>query len=175
MDSVAPEECLANKFCPLPNSASPSGGNVIQNWLCSLLTTKTPKPIHYSLPTSHLAPPTLAEPQGEFWWIKLLRGKSCRCSAIIRDANGQVLALMADKFLLPHSIVTVEVITTIKALRFALKLGLTSISWRGFKNCDWCTTVWDTNVDWIWTLDWGGKAAGRPVCYRRVQPCLETM
>ena len=38
---------------------------------------------------------------------------------------------MANKFLLPHSIVTVEVITTIKALRFALKLGLTSIVLKG--------------------------------------------
>lgn len=38
---------------------------------------------------------------------------------------------MANKFLLPHSIVAVEVITTIKALRFALKLGLTSIVLEG--------------------------------------------
>ncbi|XP_075670063.1 uncharacterized protein LOC142639808 [Castanea sativa] len=51
--------------------------------------------------------------------------------AIIRDANGQVLTSMADKFLLPHFIVAVEVIAAIKALRFAIELGLTSIILEG--------------------------------------------
>lgn len=50
---------------------------------------------------------------------------------MIWDANGQVLASMADKFPLPHSIVAVEVIAAIKALRLALELGLTSIILKG--------------------------------------------
>lgn len=38
---------------------------------------------------------------------------------------------MADKFLPPHSIVTVEIMAAIKALRLALELGHTSIILEG--------------------------------------------
>ena len=41
---------------------------------------------------------------------------------MIRDKNGLILASMADRFPLPHSIVVVELITTIKALKLAMEL-----------------------------------------------------
>ena len=43
------------------------------------------------------------------------------------DENSLVIASMAEKFHLPHSVIAVEVITTTKALKFASNIGLSSI------------------------------------------------
>ena len=50
---------------------------------------------------------------------------------MIRDRNGLILASMADRFPLPHSIVVVELITTIKALKLAMELRHNSIILEG--------------------------------------------
>ena len=50
---------------------------------------------------------------------------------VIRDRNGLILASMADRFPLPHSIVVVELITTIKALKLAMELRHNSIILEG--------------------------------------------
>ena len=50
---------------------------------------------------------------------------------MIRDRDGLVLASMADRFPLPHSIVAVELIAAIKALQLALELGYNSITLEG--------------------------------------------
>ena len=50
---------------------------------------------------------------------------------MIRDRNGLILASMADRFPLPHSIVAVELIAAIKALKLALELGFNSLTLEG--------------------------------------------
>ena len=50
---------------------------------------------------------------------------------MIRDRNGLILASMADRFPLPHSIVAVELIAAIKALKLALELGFNSKTLEG--------------------------------------------
>ena len=50
---------------------------------------------------------------------------------VIRDRNGLILASMVDRFPLPHSIVVVELITTIKALKLAMELRHNSIILEG--------------------------------------------
>ena len=50
---------------------------------------------------------------------------------MIKDRNSLILASMADKFPLPHSIVAIELIFAIKALKLALKLGYNSIILEG--------------------------------------------
>ena len=54
-----------------------------------------------------------------------------RAAAVIRDRDGLVLASMADRFPLPHSIVAVELLAAIKALQLALELGYNSITLEG--------------------------------------------
>ena len=50
---------------------------------------------------------------------------------MIGDRDGLVLASMADRFPLPHSIVVVELLAAIKALQLALELGYNSITLEG--------------------------------------------
>ena len=50
---------------------------------------------------------------------------------MIKDRNSLILASMADKFPLPHSIVAIELIVAIKALKLAIKLGYNSIILEG--------------------------------------------
>ena len=50
---------------------------------------------------------------------------------MIKDRDGLVLASMADRFPLPHSIVAVELIAAIKALKLALELGFNSKTLEG--------------------------------------------
>ena len=50
---------------------------------------------------------------------------------MIKDRNSLILASMADRFPLPHSIVVVELITTIKALKLAMELRHNSIILEG--------------------------------------------
>nr|XP_023892286.1 uncharacterized protein LOC112004288 [Quercus suber] len=87
-------------------------------------------------------PPTSLRPIGKLpppWPdIKVNFDRACfqdeklsGAAAVIRDVNGQVLAIMADRFPLPHSIVAVEVTVAIKALKLALELGHTSIILEG--------------------------------------------
>ena len=52
-------------------------------------------------------------------------------AAVIRDRNGLILASMVDRFPLPHSIVVVELIATIKALKLVMELGHNSITLEG--------------------------------------------
>ena len=52
-----------------------------------------------------------------------------RC--IIQDSSGQVVASMVGKHTLPHSIVAMEVLAAIHALRLALELGHPSIILEG--------------------------------------------
>ena len=52
-------------------------------------------------------------------------------AAVIGDRDGLVLASMADRFPLPHSIVAVELLAAIKALRLALELGYNLITLEG--------------------------------------------
>ena len=52
-------------------------------------------------------------------------------TAVIRDRDGLVLASMADRFPLPHSIVAVELVAAIKALRLAQELGYNLITLEG--------------------------------------------
>ena len=54
-----------------------------------------------------------------------------RAVAVIKDRNGLVLASMADRFPLPHSIVAVELIAAIKALKLALELSYNSVTLEG--------------------------------------------
>ncbi|XP_023924335.1 uncharacterized protein LOC112035736 [Quercus suber] len=51
--------------------------------------------------------------------------------AIVRNAEGSVLASMAESFHLPFSIAAMEVIATKKAIQFAKDIGLTSIILEG--------------------------------------------
>ncbi|KAK7859443.1 hypothetical protein CFP56_005898 [Quercus suber] len=51
--------------------------------------------------------------------------------AIVRDAEGSVLASMAESFHLPFSIAAVEVIAAMKTIQFAKDLGLTSFILEG--------------------------------------------
>ena len=51
-------------------------------------------------------------------------------AAVIRDKNVLILASMANRFPLPHSIVVVELVAAIKALKLAIELGHNSITWR---------------------------------------------
>ena len=50
---------------------------------------------------------------------------------MIKDRDGLVLASMADRFPLPHSIVAVELLVAIKALRLAQELGYNLITLEG--------------------------------------------
>ena len=50
---------------------------------------------------------------------------------MIRDRNVLILASMANRFPLPHSIVAVELVAAIKALKLAIKLGHNSITLEG--------------------------------------------
>ena len=50
---------------------------------------------------------------------------------MIRDRNVLILASMANKFPLPHSIVAVELVATIKALKLAMELEHNSITLEG--------------------------------------------
>ena len=50
---------------------------------------------------------------------------------MIRDKNVLILASMANRFLLPHSIVAVELVAAIKALKLAIELGHNSITLEG--------------------------------------------
>ena len=52
-------------------------------------------------------------------------------ATVIRDRNGLILTSMADRFPLPHSIVAVELIAAIKALKLALELGFNSKTLEG--------------------------------------------
>ena len=51
--------------------------------------------------------------------------------AVIKDRDGLVLASMADRFPLPHSIVAVELLAAIKALRLPQELGYNLITLEG--------------------------------------------
>nr|POF27193.1 hypothetical protein CFP56_08563 [Quercus suber] len=51
--------------------------------------------------------------------------------AIVRDAEGSVLASMAESFHLPFSVATVEVIAAMKSIQFTKDLGLTSFILKG--------------------------------------------
>ena len=50
---------------------------------------------------------------------------------MIRDKNVLILASMANRFPLPHSIVAVELVAVIKALKLAIELGHNSITLEG--------------------------------------------
>lgn len=52
-------------------------------------------------------------------------------AAVIRDRNGLILASMANMYPLPPSIVAVEIIAAIKALKLAMELGHNSIILEG--------------------------------------------
>ena len=50
---------------------------------------------------------------------------------MIRDKNVLILASMANRFPLPHSIVAVGLVAAIKALKLAIELGHNSITLEG--------------------------------------------
>ena len=52
-------------------------------------------------------------------------------AVVIRDRNGLILASMVDRFPSPHSIVAVEIISAIKALKLAMELRHNSIILEG--------------------------------------------
>ena len=98
--------------------------------MCSLL----PKPPDQPTPTSLRPigkPPPWPDIKVNFDGACFQDEKLAGAAAVIRDVNGQVLAIMADSFPLPHSIVAVEVIAAIKALKLALELGHNSIILEG--------------------------------------------
>ncbi|XP_075657851.1 uncharacterized protein LOC142627844 [Castanea sativa] len=100
------------------------------NFVRSLLTKPPDQPTPTSL-RSLGKPPPWPDIKVNFDGACFQDEKLAGTTAVIRARNGQVLATMVDRFPLPHSIVAVEVIVAIKALKFALELGHNSIILEG--------------------------------------------
>ena len=111
------------------NQVGPHSTKFLQDYLDSQ-DTQTPSN-STTLPTQSWTPPNTNSFKANFDGAVFNNSNSTGVGVIIRDSNGEVIAAMFERILLPTTMMEVEMLACRRAVTFAIEVGIQDITFEG--------------------------------------------